>query len=80
MFTSAPVSTCRACQLTCVLHSILNKNGKDEVQLVHAPQVHVNGWHCLALSSSGQVYAWGGNEYNQVQFIEGPVIAKDPLS
>ncbi|KAF5827001.1 regulator of chromosome condensation 1/beta-lactamase-inhibitor protein II [Dunaliella salina] len=28
-------------------------------------QVHVNGWHCLALSSSGQVYAWGGNEYNQ---------------
>jgi len=29
-------------------------------------QVDVCGWHCLALSDKGQVYAWGGNEYNQV--------------
>lgn len=29
-------------------------------------QVAVNGWHCLALSETGQVFAWGGNEYQQV--------------
>eukprot|EP00884_Botryococcus_braunii_P004691 jgi/Botrbrau1/14222/Bobra.0254s0011.1 len=29
-------------------------------------QVALGGWHCLALSDDGQVYAWGGNEYGQV--------------
>lgn len=28
-------------------------------------QAAIGGWHCLALSEEGQVYAWGGNEYNQ---------------
>ncbi|KAG1674128.1 hypothetical protein FOA52_015758 [Chlamydomonas sp. UWO 241] len=32
---------------------------------VRVEQVAVNGWHCLALSDTGQVYAWGGNEYLQ---------------
>jgi hypothetical protein len=25
----------------------------------------IGGWHCLAVSDEGQVYAWGGNEYSQ---------------
>lgn len=29
------------------------------------PQAAIGGWHCLALSQSGQVYSWGGNEYQQ---------------
>ena len=28
-------------------------------------QVTIGGWHCLALSDTGQAYAWGGNEYGQ---------------
>eukprot|EP00798_Chlamydomonas_sp_ICE-L_P002659 gene2659-17125_t len=28
-------------------------------------QVSVNGWHCLALNSTGQMFSWGGNEYMQ---------------
>ena len=28
-------------------------------------QAAIGGWHCLALSDGGQVYAWGGNEYGQ---------------
>lgn len=28
-------------------------------------QVAVNGWHCLGLADTGQVFAWGGNEYLQ---------------
>ncbi|KAI8473148.1 MAG: regulator of chromosome condensation 1/beta-lactamase-inhibitor protein II [Monoraphidium minutum] len=32
---------------------------------VRIVQAAIGGWHCLALSEEGQVYAWGGNEYNQ---------------
>eukprot|EP00197_Chlamydomonas_leiostraca_P014556 CAMPEP_0202864320 /NCGR_PEP_ID=MMETSP1391-20130828/4611_1 /ASSEMBLY_ACC=CAM_ASM_000867 /TAXON_ID=1034604 /ORGANISM="Chlamydomonas leiostraca, Strain SAG 11-49" /LENGTH=825 /DNA_ID=CAMNT_0049544055 /DNA_START=66 /DNA_END=2539 /DNA_ORIENTATION=+ len=32
---------------------------------VRIVQVAVNGWHCLALSDTGQMFAWGGNEYLQ---------------
>lgn len=28
-------------------------------------QAAIGGWHCLALSESGKLYAWGGNEYQQ---------------
>ena len=28
-------------------------------------QVAIGGWHCLAVTRNGQVYAWGGNEYFQ---------------
>ena len=28
-------------------------------------QVAIGGWHCLALSKDGGVFAWGGNEYLQ---------------
>jgi alpha-tubulin suppressor-like RCC1 family protein len=28
-------------------------------------QVAVSGWHCLALSNTGTMYSWGGNEYFQ---------------
>lgn len=28
-------------------------------------QVTIGGWHCLAVTESGQAFAWGGNEYGQ---------------
>lgn len=28
-------------------------------------QAAIGGWHCLAVSDEGHVYAWGGNEYEQ---------------
>ncbi|EFJ39861.1 hypothetical protein VOLCADRAFT_108456 [Volvox carteri f. nagariensis] len=28
-------------------------------------QVAIGGWHCLALSDRGTMFAWGGNEYGQ---------------
>lgn len=31
----------------------------------HIVQVAAGGWHCLAVSKSGSIYAWGGNEYFQ---------------
>lgn len=38
---------------------------------VRITQVALGGWHCLALSKEGQVYAWGGNEYLQCGIDEG---------
>ncbi len=35
---------------------------------VQIAQVAIGGWHCLGLSTEGQVYAWGGNEYQQCGF------------
>lgn len=35
------------------------------LQGVRMKQVAVNGWHCLGLADTGQVFAWGGNEYLQ---------------
>lgn len=32
---------------------------------VRIAQAAIGGWHCLAVSAEGQVYAWGGNEYGQ---------------
>eukprot|EP01025_Chloroclados_australasicus_P016188 TRINITY_DN18019_c0_g1_i2.p1 TRINITY_DN18019_c0_g1~~TRINITY_DN18019_c0_g1_i2.p1 ORF type:complete len:499 (-),score=79.40 TRINITY_DN18019_c0_g1_i2:435-1931(-) len=32
---------------------------------VQIAQVAIGGWHCLALSEKGEVFAWGGNEYFQ---------------
>lgn len=32
---------------------------------VRIVQAAIGGWHCLALSDAGRVYAWGGNEYLQ---------------
>jgi alpha-tubulin suppressor-like RCC1 family protein len=31
----------------------------------HIVQVAAGGWHCLAVTKSGSIYAWGGNEYFQ---------------
>ena len=31
----------------------------------HVVQVAAGGWHCLAVTKSGSIYAWGGNEYFQ---------------
>jgi alpha-tubulin suppressor-like RCC1 family protein len=28
-------------------------------------QASIGGWHCLCLTDQGNVYAFGGNEYNQ---------------
>ena len=28
-------------------------------------QVAAGGWHCLAVTAEGKIYAWGGNEYFQ---------------
>jgi hypothetical protein len=28
-------------------------------------QVAAGGWHCLAVTQAGKMYAWGGNEYFQ---------------
>lgn len=33
------------------------------------PQAAIGGWHCLALSDEGQVYCWGGNEYQQCGYV-----------
>ncbi|WIA13861.1 hypothetical protein OEZ85_002434 [Tetradesmus obliquus] len=32
-------------------------------------QAAIGGWHCLALSDEGQVYCWGGNEYQQCGLV-----------
>lgn len=32
---------------------------------VRVVQTALGGWHCLALSETGHMYAWGGNEYMQ---------------
>jgi hypothetical protein len=32
-------------------------------------QAAIGGWHCLALDSDGQVYCWGGNEYQQCGLV-----------
>mmetsp|Transcript_27994 Transcript_27994/g.61263 ORF Transcript_27994/g.61263 Transcript_27994/m.61263 type:complete len:471 (-) Transcript_27994:159-1571(-) len=37
----------------------------DHLGHVKVVQAAVGGWHCLALGSQGEVYAWGGNEYTQ---------------
>lgn len=42
--------------------------------MLHCLQVAINGWHCLALSDTGKLYAWGGNEYNQ---CNGPPNLRD---
>lgn len=34
-----------------------------------APQAAIGGWHCLALDADGQVYCWGGNEYQQCGWV-----------
>lgn len=34
-----------------------------------AVQAAIGGWHCLALSDEGQVYCWGGNEYQQCGLV-----------
>lgn len=32
-------------------------------------QAAIGGWHCLALDAQGQVYCWGGNEYQQCGLV-----------
>jgi alpha-tubulin suppressor-like RCC1 family protein len=32
---------------------------------INIVQVAAGGWHCLAVSEDGKIYAWGGNEYFQ---------------
>lgn len=39
-------------------------------------QVAIGGWHCLAVDSTGQAYAWGGNEYGQCG-VEAPEGQRD---
>lgn len=34
-----------------------------------ALQAAIGGWHCLALDAEGQVYCWGGNEYQQCGWV-----------
>lgn len=38
---------------------------------VNIVQAACGGWHCLAVSNTGQAYAWGGNEYGQCGVAEG---------
>lgn len=40
-------------------------------------QVALGGWHVLALDVNGQVWAWGGNEY-QVRFYDEEIIDNIP--
>lgn len=40
-------------------------------------QAAIGGWHCLAVTDDGQVYAWGGNEYSQCGLEEA---ARDILT
>lgn len=35
------------------------------------PQVAIGGWHCLALTDRGTMFAWGGNEYGQCALEAG---------
>jgi hypothetical protein len=47
---------------------------KQQYQKVHTLcasclQAAIGGWHCLALDASGQVYCWGGNEYQQCGLV-----------
>ena len=38
-------------------------------------QVAAGGWHCLAVSQEGKMYAWGGNEYFQCGVDAGAFFA-----
>lgn len=31
----------------------------------HVVQLAAGGWHCVAITNEGKMYAWGGNEYFQ---------------
>ncbi|GFR50047.1 hypothetical protein Agub_g12098 [Astrephomene gubernaculifera] len=40
---------------------------------IRVVQVATGGWHCLALSDTGGMFAWGGNEYGQCGSVQGLV-------
>lgn len=41
-------------------------------------QAACGGWHCLAVSNTGQAYAWGGNEYGQCGVAQGSRDVSEP--
>ena len=45
---------------------------------VNIVQAACVGWHCLAVSTSGQAYAWGGNEYGQCGVSQGKRDVPEP--
>lgn len=69
--------------LVCVFHaSVIDGNDSNsplqrskqklKLTLCQVPcyvQAAIGGWHCLALSAEGQVYCWGGNEYQQCGYV-----------
>lgn len=45
---------------------------------VNIVQAACGGWHCLAVSHTGQAYAWGGNEYGQCGVAQGKRDVPEP--
>lgn len=45
---------------------------------VNIVQAACGGWHCLAVSNTGQAYAWGGNEYGQCGVAQGKRDVPEP--
>ena len=45
---------------------------------VNIVQAACGGWHCLAVSNTGQAYAWGGNEYMQCGVAQGKRDVPEP--
>lgn len=60
-------------ELLLSLHRATEKKPRRIAALkgVNVVQAACGGWHCLAVSNTGQAYAWGGNEYGQCGVAQG---------
>lgn len=71
------------CSLPKAKHFICRGNEKKPRRIaalkgVNIVQAACGGWHCLAVSNTGQAYAWGGNEYGQCGVAQGKRDVPEP--
>ena len=46
-------------------HQTLKPTVIEALEHEHVVQLAAGGWHCVAITNEGKMYAWGGNEYFQ---------------
>ena len=71
------------CFLSAAKHFVCRGNEKKPRRIaalkgVNIVQAACGGWHCLAVSNTGQAYAWGGNEYGQCGVAQGKRDVPEP--
>ncbi|GBP89917.1 RCC1 domain-containing protein 1 [Eumeta japonica] len=63
----------RRCQLGHgEIHNLEEPTEVEALAGINIVKIQAGGWHCLALSDSGDLYAWGWNDIGQLGICENP--------